>query len=331
METILYNEPLTIEAVHEKLDRAISKIRFTILRVSFKALETIHISAYKGSAFRGCLGDALRRIACRYNSYKLCEKCRFNQSCSLSLLYSSPLPANHALFGKYTNPPRPYILNPMPGQQTTIDKDEMFFFDLTLVGSAVEHLQVLVQAFQTMGELGLGTLQSKFEPVKLEHFVPMYGFMPLPVFAPPTEIAPVVLPFKKFTGKVQLRFIHPVRFLSGGEPYREVPSFGMLAENLAQRLALLAHLYCGAEWINTEGIAAGCSNISVINQNLEWKDWIRYSGKQGMKQNYDGHLGTITYTGELAPWQKLLNMGCWLHTGSTATFGLGKYEIEMNG
>jgi hypothetical protein len=331
METILYNEPLTIEAVHEKLDQSINKIRFNILRVSFRAIEPVYISAYKGSAFRGCLGDALRRVVCRYNRYKSCEQCRFNQSCSLSLLYSSQLPANHSLFGKYTNPPRPYIINPMPGQQTIIEKDEIFFFDLTLVGSAVEHLPVLVQAFQTMGELGLGSRKSKFEPVKLEHFVPLYGFMPIPVFGTPAEIGLYALPFKSFTNLVPLRFIHPVRFLSGGEPYREVPSFGMLAENLTQRLALLAHLYCGAHWINTDGIAAGCSNIHIKSHNLEWKDWTRYSGKQGMRQNYDGHLGTITYTGELASWQKLLNMGCWLHAGSTATFGLGKYEIDMNG
>lgn len=331
METIAYNKTVASELVLEQLDTAISKIRFSILRVSFKALEPIRISAYKGSAFRGCLGDALRRVACRYNSYKPCEKCRFNQSCSLSALYNSPLPANHALFGKFTTPPRPYILNPMPGQQTTIEKDEVFFFDLTLVGTALMHLPALIQAFQVMGELGLGTLQSKFEPVKLEHFVPLYGFMPLPVFAPPAEIVPVVLPFKNFTNEVKLRFIHPVRFLSAGKPFRDAPPFGLLAENLAQRIALLVHLYCGAEWINTDDIATGCNNIQVTNHNLEWKDWTRFSGKQGMRQNYDGHLGTITYTGELAPWQKLLNMGCWLHTGSTATFGMGKYEIDVNG
>jgi CRISPR/Cas system endoribonuclease Cas6 (RAMP superfamily) len=44
--------------------------------------------------------------------------------------------------------------------------------------------------------------------------------------------------------------------------------------------------------------------------------------------NFDGIVGDITYEGEgINDWIMLLTLGSWLHVGSTATFGLGKYSI----
>jgi len=313
-------------ATKEALDNAIQKIKFYQLRIYFKALEAIYISEYKGSAFRGCLGDAFRHKVCRFPN-KRCEECHLQYECPFASMFESPLPPNHHLFGKYTHPPRPYLINPMPGNETRIETGNEFYFDLVLIGSAIGLLPTLIDVFQVMGEIGIGTSYSKFKAVRIEHFSPSVGFESLPVFGLPAKITLEQLTVQPIGSTVNIEFQHPVRFLSAKKPFKEPPPFGMLIENLAKRMTLLAHLYCDAYWIDTDRSFNLNGSVKMISHQLEWKDWTRFSGTRGKKLYFDGHLGKITYEGELKTWENLLNLGVWLHVGSTATFGLGKYRI----
>lgn len=313
----------------ESLNTIISQIKFYQLRINFEALEVIRLSEYKGSAFRGCFGDALRHEVCRYPN-KNCESCHLQQECLFALLFESPLPRIHHLFGKYTHPPRPYLIIPMPGKQTTIEVGEIFYFDLILVGSAIRFLPKLIRVFQGMGELGMGINFSKFIAKSIEQYSPQTGYQPLPVIGQPPEITLHLLPYHPIESTVILEFQHPVRFLKDRKPYKIPPPFGLLVDNLARRMALLAHLYCNADWVETDRVFKADDEVKIKSQYLEWKDWTRYSGTQKKKMFFDGHLGRITYEGELSSWSKLVNLGVWLHAGSTATFGLGKYQIVPN-
>ncbi len=308
------------------LDNIIQQIKFYQLRVSFEALETIHISEYKGSAFRGCLGDAFRHEVCRYPKKK-CEDCHLQQECSFAFLFESPLPNEHHLFGKYTHPPRPYLIIPMPGKQTTIETGSEFYFDLILIGSAIQLLPTLILVFQRMGELGIGTGYSKFKAIRVEYLSPQVGYQPLPVFGTLSAITPDQLTIQPIASTITLDFQHPVRFLKDRKPYKDPPPFGMLIENLSRRMTLLAHLYCQTDWVDTDRAFDLNGTVKIKSHKLEWKDWTRYSGTQEKNLHFDGQLGLISFEGELESWSKLLNLGVWLHAGSTATFGLGKYRI----
>lgn len=310
----------------QALDIVISQIKFYQLRITFEAIEKIHLSEYKGSAFRGCLGDAFRHEVCRYPKKK-CEACHLQYDCQFAALFETPLPTGHHLFGKYTHPPRPYLIIPMPGKETIIEAGKEFYFDLVLIGDAIGLLQTLIRVFQVMGELGIGTGYSKFKALKIEYFSPITGFQPLPVFGLPSEIRSDQLPSQPISSLVNLEFQHPVRFLKATKPYKESPPFEMLIENLARRITLLAHLYCHADWVDTDRAFRINGSVKIKSHQLEWKDWTRYSGTKERNMYFDGHLGKITYEGELEPWAGLLNLGAWLHAGSTATFGLGKYRI----
>lgn len=310
----------------EALNNVIPQIKFYRLRISFLSLEPIYLSEYKGSAFRGCLSDAFRHEVCQYPQTK-CKDCRLKYSCRSSLLFESPLTADHHLYGKYTFPPRPYLIIPMPGKQTTIEAGNEFYFDMVLIGSAINFLPQLISVSQVMGELGIGTHYSKFKAVRIEYFIPGNGYQPLPVFGLPAEITLNQLPVSVLKSTLNLVFEHPVRFLKAQKPFKNPPPFEMLIENLARRMSLLAHLYCGAEWIDTDGISTTDLKVQIKSHQLEWKDWTRYSGTKEMNLFFDGQLGKISYEGHLKPWLPLLNLGTWLHAGSTATFGLGKFSI----
>jgi len=313
----------------EALDKAIEKIKFYQLRITFTALEAIHLSEYKGSAFRGCMGDAFKRKVCRFPR-KRCELCQMQYDCRFAMLFETPLSPDHHLFGRYTHPPRPYLIIPMEGKDKIIETGKEFYFDLILIGSAIQFLPILIEVFSYMGKLGIGTHHSKFEAIKIEYYSPKHGWLQLPVFGLPTEITPDQLFNRPVTSSVNLVFQHPVRFLKAQKPYKDPPPFEMIVDNLAKRMTLLSHLYCNADWVDTDRAFKLEGTTKIKSYELEWKDWTRYSGTKSKNMNFDGHLGKISYEGELEPWGNLLNLGTWLHAGSTATFGLGKYSIVPN-
>ena len=313
--------------IKESLDNVIRQIKFYKLKISFEALEDIYLSEYKGSAFRGCLGDAFRHEVCRYPKLK-CERCKLQYDCKFAALFETPLRSGNHLYGKYTHPPRPYLIIPMPGKETCIAAGNEFYFEIVLIGNSIDLLPTLIRVFQVMGELGIGSAFSKFKVTGIDHFSPETGYSPLKVYGLPTEISLAKLLVPTIGNSVKIEFQHPVRFLKAQKPFKNPPPFEMVIENLARRMALLAHLYCGTEWVDTNHAFDLEGKVNIQSHQLEWKDWTRYSGTKGKNMYFDGHLGEITYGGDLAPWTNLLHLGTWLHAGSTATFGLGKYRVE---
>lgn len=310
----------------QALDNILDQLNFSKLRITFEAIEPVYLAEYKGSVFRGCIGEAFRREVCRFPGKK-CEECNLQYECEFALMYETPLQQSHHLFGRYTHPPRPYIIIPMPGKRTIIDMGKEFFFDLILIGSAIDLLPTLIRVFDTMGRIGIGTKQSKFSVVRREQFVPLKGYQPYEATERPAVITFNQLSFPTIGSGLSLEFQHPVRFLKANKPYKDPPLFTMLISNLARRMSLLAHIYCSAEWVNTDRIFNLDESVTIKSEQLEWKDWTRYSGTKEKNLYFDGNLGMITYQGDIEPWAKLLQIGTWLHTGSTATFGLGKYRI----
>jgi len=310
----------------QSLDNILDQLRFYKIRITFEAIEPVYLAEYKGSVFRGCMGEAFRREVCCFPGKK-CEECNLQYECEFALMYETPLKPTHHLYGRYTHPPRPYIIIPMSGKNTVIDTGNEFYFDLFLIGSAIELLPTLITVFDTMGEIGIGTKLSKFKVVHKEQFIPTQGFQMLNMGEKPVGITFNQLSFTSVGSSLSLEFQHPVRFLKANKPYKDPPPFTMLISNLARRMSLLAHIYCSAEWVNTDRIFNLDESVTIKSHQLEWKDWTRYSGTKEKNLYFDGNLGMITYQGDIAPWAKLLQIGTWLHTGSTATFGLGKYRI----
>ncbi len=60
-----------------------------------------------------------------------------------------------------------------------------------------------------------------------------------------------------------------------------------------------------------------------------WHDWQRYSARQEQKINIGGFVGGITFEGNLTPFLPLLKAGETMHVGKGATFGLGRYKMEL--
>lgn len=309
------------------LDQVIQTINYTRLLITFEAIDFIELPPYKGATFRGSMGHSFRRLVCKYPGLA-CEKCKLQCDCLFALMYSKPLEREHPAFGRFTLPPRPYIINPMPGNETQFPEGSRFWFELILIGDVVQHLvPVLPAVFLQMGEGGIGKGRGRFRPVSLQHANVTGQFELLPAIGKPHTLNFADMSIKPLNDSVTLRFENPLRLLSGQKPMQEPPEFERLIGNLAMRMALLANIYCQAPWLDYEQVQTTVGEVTIANHNLQWVNWQHFSGTKKLNMYFDGHTGTITYTGNLASWSTLLAAGEKLHAGSTATFGLGKYSI----
>jgi hypothetical protein len=303
----------------------LSTVTFAHLRVTFKALEPLVLPEYKGSAFRGCLGETLKQQVCTSHG-KLCGTCSQRFGCPFSRLYNSFTEPRHPHARKFPNSPHPYIIEPMPGSKTFFGPGETFWFNLILVGSAIELFPVLATALGKMGPAGIGKSRGKFFPTRVEHLINKGEFSELGMFKAPEKISCMNLVLPKAGNRLTLGFETPLRLKKGGELLDSPPPFSLFTARLAQRLGLLAHFHCGAPW--PEIPKEGMEEVTIYNSRLQWTDWRRYSGTQETTMNFDGFTGEITYEGNFTPWAPLIAAGVWLHAGLTATFGLGKFRIN---
>jgi hypothetical protein len=312
------------------LDQILQTITYTKLLITFEAIDNVELPPYKGATFRGSLGHAFRRLVCTYPGLA-CEKCRLKRDCLFALMYSKPLASEHPAFGRFTLPPRPYIINPMSGNETKFLPGSQFWFELILIGDAVKKLlPVLPAVFNAMGEGGIGKGRGRFRPVSLQHSNINGVFEPLPAIGQPHTLQLFSKDTEPFGKSLTLRFDNPLRLLSDRKPMKEPPEFNRIIGNLAMRMTLLANVYCGSSWLDYTQIEELESEYKIINHNLEWVDWRHFSGTKKINMNFDGHIGSISYGGEFGQWTALIRAGEILHAGSTATFGLGKYTIVLH-
>lgn len=306
----------------------LNHITFSRVRVTFRASETVMLPQYKGSTFRGCLGDALRRRVCTHPGAD-CDCCRQREPYAFSRLFNSYVSADHPHVRKFPKSPHPYIINPLPDDKTHYEAGDAFGFELTLIGGAVNLLPELTEAFRLMGETGIGKGHGRFEALLLESLDNSgEGYSPLRVFAPPPVFSMSQWPVPDTGNSITLMLETPLRLMKEGHPTGEPPSFGLLVSRLALRMGLLAHFHCRVPWQEFDPqLDTGDVGVTTSSSRLQWVDWQRYSGTQDRRMNFDGHIGTITYEGAISEWMPLLVAGSWLHAGSTTTFGLGKYRI----
>ena len=303
-------------------------VNFVRLQVTFEAIEPIVLPVYKGSAFRGCLGETLKSEACS-NRGQPCEKCTEQFGCPFSQLYNSYVPPQHPNQRKYPKSPHPYIIDPMPGNKTDFQPGETFGFVLTLIGQAVDHLPLIIRAFYRMGEKGIGQGRKRFRPIGLQALGHDLNYGLIPYFGQPDSLSIQNITVQELTDQITLDFLNPLRLKEEGNLVLDPPEFDFFIQRLAQRIGLLAHFHCGAPWPEEELKALPNMRwIKIGSSYLQEVDWKRYSGTQDTTMNFDGLIGQITWEGDgLNEWMPLLTLGSFLHAGSTTTFGMGKYSI----
>ena len=308
----------------------LSSIYFSRIRVFFEAINPLVLPTYKGSTFRGSMGESFRNTVCLFPGMK-CEICNSRITCRFSQFYNSYVPETHPHSRKYSKSPHPYIIDPIPNSEIVFEPGDIFGFDLTLIGTVEDRLLLLREVFHRMGEAGMGKSRARFIPIKTFSLNAGINYDILTYHNKPHKLSLALLPMKTVKNRITIHLDTPLRMIEHGKLLLSPPTFDFFIERLALRLGLLAHFYCGAPWPEEELATIQPTGIQIVESNLREVDWRRYSGTQDKTMNFDGLVGDITYEGEgINDWMPLLTLGSWLHVGSTATFGLGSYLLKTD-
>ncbi|HBS26735.1 MAG TPA: hypothetical protein DD827_06360, partial [Gammaproteobacteria bacterium] len=124
----------------------IAKYRFTL-----QAKDKITLPAYKGSAFHGGFGHALKQISPTWFNY-------FYQPGA----------------GKQGDWPKPFVILPPLDDKESYQPGEQFHCELTLFGEATQHYSICQAAIEYLGmQMGLGYDLGKFQVTNITESRPI--------------------------------------------------------------------------------------------------------------------------------------------------------------
>ncbi len=314
----------------EKLD----SIEFSAYRLVLKPEDEIHLPEYKGSTFRGAFGATFRDVTCILKR-KECAKCPVRKTCVYSYVFETPVPEDSSKMRKYPYAPHPFVIEPPEGHRQIYVPGDSLSFGLVLVGRASDYLPYFVYTFDLMGERGIGRGRGKFVLEEVYSLNPdcserlIYDSQSK-VFS--TELSTIKVSDLLLSdiedGIVHVFFHTPTRIKSQGEFSIDL-TFDLLARTLLRRFSLLSYFHCGTELeLDYRGIIEKAGAVSVVDKDLRWYDWERYSNRKKERMKLGGFVGEASFRGEIGEFLPILALGEWFHVGKGTSFGLGKYRMS---
>lgn len=287
-------------------------------RIQLRALDSLKLTPYMGSAWRGVLGHGLKAQACLTGAAS-CHGCPLTRQCLYARCYE-----------ENTAQPRPYVLTLGFEQEQILRSGSTFHLDLSLFGVINRNLPQFLQALQRAGRQGIGKHQSRFEllGVHTQHQGASHE-VPAPYLQTDPEIKARAYPDAK--GLTLISLETPLRVKRKGQLLgpKEL-TFDEFLWQLKRRMQNLL-----TTWFDGTTLSVGLENqpgnlrtsIQPLASHLQWQDWTRYSCHQGAMQlgGITGHF-VLRNTDLQAIWP-ILDLGQYLHVGQVVTMGLGRYSL----
>jgi len=84
----------------------------------------------------------------------------------------------------------------------------------------------------------------------------------------------------------------------------------------------------GEPALDYRGLVKRAGTVSIVESDLRWFDWQRYSLRQDKAMLMGGMTGSITYEGKIDEYMPLIDFCSKVHLGKQTAFGLGKIKAE---
>lgn len=299
---------------------------------SFEVTAPLRLPEYAGSALRGAFGHALRQLACTTRDNN-CDGCLLHSTCAYPAIFAPP-PRSNSL-GTIATPPVPYVIEPPPWGARDYMPGETLEFGFNLIGRATENLPLCIMAWRRAFSRGVGagkgTAELRQISVKSENGE-------ICIHKPGGVIEPhavqILLEEVPVPERVTLNFITPLRLQENGRaltPNRLFPR--PLLTALLRRASLLAEYHGSGPLLGAEEFRKLAATAELVhgNRQLEWHDWTRRSSRQQRTMQLGGLMGSWQLAGDIAPFMSFLRLGACLHVGKEASFGMGRYLLEIPG
>ncbi len=303
--------------------------RVSRFQLTLEAKEPLRLPVYKGSTFRGGFGHAFKKVAC---PLRCREACQMPKVCVYAYVFETPPPEGAEMLRKYPHAPHPFVIEPPLDPRERYEPGEELQVGLVLIGRALDFLPYFLYTFDELGRIGIGKGRGKYTLREVR----VKGGEERVIYRGETKVFRSDFPVltgrslldTAFPGsRLSLRFLTPTRLRYEGHLTDRL-EFHILIRNLLRRLSTLSYFHCGTRLdLDFKGLIERAEGILVVEQDLKWLDWERYSMRQETRMKLGGFVGTVTFKGALREFLPFLRLGELTHVGKGTTFGLGQYRI----
>jgi hypothetical protein len=136
------------------------------------------------------------------------------------------------------------------------------------------------------------------------------------------------IPSTSNTSYLRLDFLTPVRLQTDGKVVMNKMNItpALLIKNIIRRCRMISYFYCGGS--NELQSVEGYDKIEVVENNLRFYDWNRYSNRQKTKMKMGGFVGNINISNVPDSLLQYIHTGSLLGIGKHTVFGMGRYTVS---
>lgn len=312
-------------------------LSFPLMRFAlrFRADAAFWAVGYRGSAWRGVFGHALKRLVCIWREGD-CKRCLVAKNCVYPYVFETPMVRTNEQREELS--PHPFVLDVDGdwGRRQLVEET----VGVTLFGEGCRNWPYVLQALREGGAMGIGREKIRMELCEIcqedtpgsgrwvsvwdetSGMTVMEGKLPLP---------PTATTLFRIRLETPLRLRLQQRMVTASELQP-----AQFLEAVERRVAILGKLH-GAPRLAGESVGRGeerragrwVERIREIKRDLRWRDWERYSNRQMGKVPMGGVVGEWIWEAG-ADWEGWphLWLGQWLHAGKGTSMGLGRYRVD---
>ena len=249
---------------------------------------------FTGSAIRGTLGYALKKVVCINPSYE-CNGCFAKDNCVFYDFYESD-------FAKF---------------RLKINLDGKLDFKIILFEEAIKEAPFIISAvYKAFKERGITK-----NKIKIDNFVIFYNNQ-LVYDGEFRKFDNVPLSFEgnEYKKDFTLKINTPIRIKENSKFVRDDIKLETLLRSINHRIHKLKNKEIKKLEFEPK--------YEEVYKNLSFKELIRFSNRQKTKMNLGGIMGEIIYKNVDENSYKLLKLGEIIGVGKQVTFGLGDIKID---
>lgn len=299
-------------------------------RLVFVPEAPMRLPGFAGSAWRGGLGWALKRLVCVMR-LRPCEGCPLERSCIYPTVFVARPDEDASKMRKYARVPNPFVLDPRHPRRITVGPEDRVVLDLVLVGRACQQIAYLVRALEQAADSGIGPDRGRLRLRSVHPVAAPWSDAEGSSEAQAMRAEGTPIPVPPFTPQVELALRTPLRLQHDGalvRPHDFEPV--CLAMNLVRRISMLCHHHSTTELeVDFRALKAQAERIRLLETELAWVEQKRHSARQQALVPMGGLTGRMVLDLSDAPdlWP-FLWLGQFIHAGKGTTMGLGSYRLH---